>query len=574
MGIPLESFTPEARMVLRLGAKYARAGLLKKSLQGLLDSTAFQYDGRFRELHCAAEYRGFLTWKSNVQREIDKLPDPKWSRRELLISKGIRDLRNMDIVLKLSDKNLGIVPIEKTLYLKMARAHIDDISTYGKVPYFPRTIITNRIRTIVSTAPRYEKNLQAWLKFARPDIGPAPFYILPKLHKKKKNTSRPVTVQHSYILSPLSQALAEVLQEVVETLPTIAKDTKSIAQTLTDFKFERDTGIFLTYDVVALYPSIDLHDAVKVLETNIPKLNENNKFWLNILKLIMFHNYVLFEGEIYRQLRGTATGTAVAPQFANLYMHFKYQQVLDDPSIQLQRRFIDDGFLIVNTRQDAERIMQEMKQAGSLEFTHEVSETEAIFLDLIIFKGSRHRRHNRLDLRPFFKPTNRFLYLPALSNHPWHMKLGIAKGEAIRCLRNSTDKGDWLQAMHTIFKALIARGYQGQDLQRQWKKIRWEDRAHYLWSASNTKRKPRGTLVFSTFHVHTKQHWNALMLRHNLLERLRMRAQAYNEMQREIISEWPPRVIFKDFPKLARQLISAREAIDPKAENGKRYRAY
>ncbi len=101
---------------------------------------------------------------------------------------------------------------------------------------------------------------------------------------------------------------------------------------------------------------------------------------MKVLKLLMFNNYISFEGKIYRQLQGTATGTAVAPAFANLYLHFKYKDLLwDNDKIQVQLRFIDDGFMVVDNKEEADKIMRNMNARCNLSFTHDISETSAIF---------------------------------------------------------------------------------------------------------------------------------------------------------------------------------------------------
>lgn len=206
--------------------------------------------------------------------------------------------------------------------------------------------------------------------------------------------------------------------------------------------------------------------------------------------------------------------------------------------------------------------MSSVKAAGSLKFTHDVSKCQAIFLYLEIFKGERHQVHNMLDTRPYLKPKNKFLYLPALRNHPSHMKLGIVRGESIRCLQNSTNKADWLLALHKIFKALIARGYIGADIQRAWRKIRWEDRDSSLFAeAGGGRQKPEGTLVMTTFHPRTKQVWRLMIAKHSLKRRVRPRGRHFPAPQRDIIDHWPPHIIFRDFPKLGRFLIAAQERV-------------
>ncbi len=226
---------------------------------------------------------------------------------------------------------------------------------------------------------------------------------------------------------------------------------------------------------------------------------------MKVLKLLMFNNYISFEGKIYRQLQGTAKGTAVAPAFAKLTSTSSTRTSLDNDKIQVQLRFIDDGFMVVDSKEKADKIMRNMKRAMQPFITHDISETSAIFLDLEVYKGQRHTQHNMLDLRPYFKPTNRFLYLFANSNHPKHMKLSIVKGEAIRCLRNSTDKVAWLSALRKIFQGLIARGYDGRDIKRKWKQVRCEQRRDYLFGENVDSTKPEGTLTLTRYHTDTNK---------------------------------------------------------------------
>ena len=165
----------------------------------------------------------------------------------------------------------------------------------------------------------------------------------------------------------------------------------------------------------------------------------------------------------------------------------------------------------------------------------------------------------RLDFRPFFKPTNKFLYLPDKSNHPRAMKMAIVKGEAIRCLRNSSCKSEWLRAMHLIFKGLIARGYDGREIKERFKQVRWEQRDAYLRSLGSQSKKPEGTIALTQFHRLLRPNWRKLIDKHKLTKRLRLRRRSYNKQQQEVVDAWPPVVVFKDFHKIGHRVIHARQ---------------
>lgn len=521
-----------------------------------------KYRSKFNALSDLEEKRGLQSWYRNIAKDIRSVPRQNANRIDILVKKGIHDLKDMDIVLKQADKNLGIVPMHHHIYHMMVITHLENTTVYRKVSTFPILDITRRMRNVLknSAAPRFRQ--ESWMAQAKNDAQPAHFYCSPKLHKKKLYTGRPIAAQHSYVLAPLSKALAKILNNTTKNIPTIASDSKKTAAELNTFKFDKN-GIFLTFDVEACYPSIPLQDALKTLESKVPILNEKNKFWLKILKLILYNNYVQYDGQIYRQMRGTAMGTPVAPPFANLYMHYKFEVVLEKYAehILFYRRFIDDGFVIVDSVETARALIRDLNAASPLRLTFEISEITAIFLDFIISKGCRFQREKKLDLSPFFKPTNKFLYLPERSYHPAHMKLSIVKGEAVRCLRNSTDKQAWLTALHRIFKGLISRGHRGKDIQRMWRTIRWEDRDRYLYGESNQAERPDGILIVTRYHPHMKGVWKKLIRKHSVARRLHMkRRNRWNEAQQTILEEWPPKIVFKDFRKLGHCLIRASDS--------------
>ncbi len=250
--------------------------------------------------------------------------------------------------------------------------------------------IRQRMQRILGTAHVHPRVVDRWMSMARNDPEPAPFYIMPKLHKRKLFTSRPVTRQHQYMLTPLSKALADRLQTAEDTISEIPKDSKTVAQIPDTFRFNAP-GVLITYDVEALYPSIDLFDAIKTLEANVPVLSERDGFWLKVLKLVIYNNYISFDDKIYLQLQGTATGTAFAPAFENLYLYYKFRYILSHDAIQIQLGYIDDGFMIVNTTKDAELIIARLNAVSNLRLTHAISDRWAIFLDLEVYRGRNTR---------------------------------------------------------------------------------------------------------------------------------------------------------------------------------------
>lgn len=474
-----------------------------------------------------------------------------------IIYQGIRHLKEMDVVIKQADKNLGIVPIRGDFYAAMVRKWLV-MPAFQKVSHFPHIDLCRRIEnTIRYTKAIPEQQKQSWSSHIHAAQNACPFYIIPKIHKHIPLASRPISAQHSYIMAPLSKDLTKVLLTEQYKFKTIMTDTIQFINQIENLCIQEEF-VLVTYDVEACYPNIDINDAIDTLYKNIKSLQMNNSFWTKVLQLIMYNNYVSSNDTIYRQLTGTATGTQVAPPFANLYLYYKFKDILDNQNILYESRFIDDGFLLVKTKEKAISILKQLNDATNLNLTYEIDSVRAVFLDLIIYKGLRFKQEHILDLQTFFKPTNRMLYLPMKSNHPISMKRGIIIGECIRTLRNSSNKSNWIQALRTIFKGLMSRGYPPSFIQNTWKQIRWEHREFYL-TCRSSKPAPTGKLVFTRFNPKTIQTWKKLQLQHPFENIFPQKMYRWNQRQLSIIKDWPPKVVWCDFRKITHKTISSKQ---------------
>lgn len=479
------------------------------------------------------------------------------SKRVRAVREGIQHLKQMDVVLKQSDKNLGVVAIRRGIYNRLLFKNLGPQS-FKMVPRFPQAVIQRKLRSILTGVTGVSDWQQEKLTKGIDETTEAcPFYVIPKLHKAELG-SRPITAQHSYILAPVSKELAGILQTEVNRIPCIARDSKAVVQQLEELKVNKPF-VFLTYDVEQLYPSIDLNDAVKTLYDNLAVMRLKGGLYTRLLRLVMFNNYVTANGKTYLQTKGTATGTQVAPPFANLYLFFKFREILSRPDILFQSRYIDDGAILIETEEGARETVQRLNSHTNLNLTWQISPHSAIYLDLEIYKGTRFNTKGQLDFRVYFKPTNKLLYLPASSFHPRAHKLCIVRGEAIRCLRNCSNKAEWLQAMTHIFKGLMARGYKPQEIKKIWKTIKFEDRINYIFNMS-IKTKIERSLVLTKYHPQIQHIWNAMIRKYPLRRYfLISKLGSYNKKQKNILEDWPPMIVFKDFNKLQTHLIKAKQ---------------
>ena len=100
-------------------------------------------------------------------------------------------------------------------------------------------------------------------------------------------------------------------------------------------------------DVASLYTNIPHADGLDVIcntisDTDISATNRQ------LAEFVLTHNYFRFGDRLYLQTRGTAMGSRMAPQYANLFMADLEQRFLQTQPLKpfLYLRYINDIFLI------------------------------------------------------------------------------------------------------------------------------------------------------------------------------------------------------------------------------------
>ena len=138
---------------------------------------------------------------------------------------------------------------------------------------------------------------------------------------------------------------------------------------------------------------------------------------LQLLRLVLHSMNSTFNDQHFLQIGGTAMGTALAPNYANLFMDRFETRALKswDKQPLLWLRFIDDIFMIWNHGQEElDRFIKYINNIhDKIKFTHEASTESIIFLDTTVkIDSSRH-----LYTTLYEKPTDTHLYLHYTSAH-------------------------------------------------------------------------------------------------------------------------------------------------------------
>ena len=117
---------------------------------------------------------------------------------------------------------------------------------------------------------------------------------------------------------------------------------------------------------------------------------------------------VQFNGKDFLQSLGTAMGTKMAVAFANVFMAKIELEILrqSNTTVIFWKRFIDEVVSMWDTETIEEFCWRQTAFILQLiKFKAQISETETIFLDTVVYKGDRFLKESMLYVQTYFKPT-------------------------------------------------------------------------------------------------------------------------------------------------------------------------
>lgn len=251
--------------------------------------------------------------------------------------------------------------------------------------------------------------------------------------------------------------LDKVLQPLLRMIPSICVSSASVIRDLVVHPLPLlETSTILTADVTSLYPSIPIDAGIIAVRRTCLEFNymiSKVDFIIDLLTWVLFNNYCIFNNQVYLQIKGTAMGTPVAVCFANLFL---YQ--LEKPIIYLcpyYRRYIDDIFAVCNTHSDANEFVHRFNSSFVTITLDAVNiDTSGIFLDLHLFMYD-----NTLCHKLYQKPTNKYSYIPTISDHHPSIFHNFILQELKRYSLSCTFIFDYFALVSNFADRLSRRGY-------------------------------------------------------------------------------------------------------------------
>jgi hypothetical protein len=297
------------------------------------------------------------------------------------------------------------------------------------------------------------------------------FYVLPKIHKLPRVShallpllkGRPIVASHSWVTTPASQWLAEVLNTAcAAAYPHVLPDSRALIRDLESMAVARE-ALLVTFDVESMYPSVDIPLAIAACTAAVqPSLRPVVDA---LLRFVMGGNFFQFAGTTYQQIQGGAMGTPCMPPVANIFMAHCVEAPLRARAAywpRAYRRLIDDGFFVwERDRASLEAFLADLNSAlPGIRITWQISSTSIACLDLVITKDqSKVGPTVPLVISTFQKPHNRYLYIPRSSFHRPHTFAGFVRGELIRYAVTNTHAAGFQRMRRLFMQRLLARGY-------------------------------------------------------------------------------------------------------------------
>ena len=157
----------------------------------------------------------------------------------------------------------------------------------------------------------------------------------------------------SFISSPtyrLSKFLASLLKPVVGQNVHHVRNSQQFAEFITSQQLP-STEVLVSFDVVSLFTRVPTPLAVRVSRKrleNDPTLPQRTSLSVDeicsLLNLCLEATYLMFDGQVYQQVHGTAMGSPVSVIVANLVMEDIQERALSSfhAPPRFWRRYVDD----------------------------------------------------------------------------------------------------------------------------------------------------------------------------------------------------------------------------------------
>jgi len=453
-------------------------------------------------------------------------------------TRALADLKkNSNIIIKPADKGGGIVILNLAEYKREAYRQL--LNTEYYVPLYESIQLTTamRIKNIL-----IDLHINRFLDYKQflflcPPISPRPrvFYLLPKIHKPLDSwdspwmpPGRPIVSNCSSETSKIAEYIDSFLIPISNKHPSYIRNSFELVTKIQNMNID-EHDFLITADISALYTNMENSitiAAVKEQFLKYPDSSRPDSFLINLLELILTSNDFVFDGKIYKQIKGCSMGLNCSPSLANIFLINFDDQAMNGFKIKplIFFRYLDDIFSIFRGSlvelEEYKIYLNSLIPNIKLTFTHSMWSID--FLDVTIFK-LEHNNNFTLQTKIFFKKTDSHQLLHTSSFHPQHIFSSIIYSQILRFKRISSFKTDFDKTCAILFSSLKDRGYSKFKLKNIKRRV-WFDEPVKVGRTDKTSAKDLPFIVdycpfgqaLSQLHRNTLKHY-PLSQKHRLL---------------------------------------------------------
>ena len=267
-----------------------------------------------------------------------------------------------------------------------------------------------------------------------------------------------------------------------------------------------------------------------------------------LLNLVLKHNHFEFDRKHYLQVNGTAMGTKMAPNYANIFMASLEIPFLESsPSKPIfYRRFLDDIFFVwADGEHSLSKFISDFNSLHpSITFTHTYSQESVHFLDVTVSVSC-----TSISTSLYKKPTDRQQYLHFHSSHPRHCKTGVPYSQAHRYRRICSEMTQFDTHAQELRAAFLRHKYPEKIIDNAIERARSLDRGVTMEEKDGNKDKTSGANLILTYSAAAPR-VNSILSRHfNILKQ---------SSRLSTVFQTPPKVVYRRNKNLRDLLVRAK----------------
>ncbi|EYC18882.1 hypothetical protein Y032_0026g1425 [Ancylostoma ceylanicum] len=239
--------------------------------------------------------------------------------------------------------------------------------------------------------------------------------------------TRPIISSCDGPADKLSWFLTKILSPLLVYVDAHLRNTKQFRESLALCDFSNAPNLhYQSFDVVSLYTNVDSNLAVDACLTLLHEHEKEIRLYgltlseiRKLLTVVLKQNIFRFNNIVYRQIRGLAMGSRIAPLLAIIFLDSIEKRALRR-GIIYYKRYIDDIFIVARSRCSLRKTLQNLNSANdNITFTVE-DPGEDNFLP---FLNTKVRiRSGKVESIWYKEPASANVLVHSRSCHPYCMK--------------------------------------------------------------------------------------------------------------------------------------------------------